>query len=156
MTPIPVAEPFDPVGMDVILFPQSHGDDNYAVMVMDYLLKCSKFFAVPDQSDATIARLLVKDVVHRHDVPAEIWSERGRAFLSSLMEKVELLLGFHKVNHAACNPQTDGLIERFNFTLTTILAKGRDWYHHFLYVLFAYQASLQGLTQESPFFLLYV
>ena len=50
--------------------------------------------------------------------------------------------------------------ERFNRTLTDMLAKrveqcGRDWDAHIPYVLFAYLASLQDLTKESPFFLVW-
>ena len=82
------------------------------------------------------------------------------AFLSELMKEVGRLLGFHKANTSAYHPQTDGLVERFNHTLTAMLAKtaargGRDWDHHLPYVLFAYRASLQESTKESLFFLLY-
>ena len=64
------------------------------------------------------------------------------------------------MNTTAYHPQTDGLVKWFNRTLTAMLAKtvqrgGRDWDQHLPYVLFAYQASLQESTQESPFFLLY-
>ena len=70
------------------------------------------------------------------------------------------MLGFHKANTSAYHPQTDGLVERFNRTLTTMLAKtvekgGKDWDQHLPFVLFAYRASQQQSTQESPFFLLY-
>ena len=80
-------------------------------------------FAVADQTAATIARLLVKEIVSRHGVPSEILSDRGRAFLSGLMQEVETLLGFRKVNTTAYHPQTDGLVERYNKTLTAMLAK---------------------------------
>lgn len=127
---------------------------------MDYLTKWPEVFAIPDQTAATIARLLVEEIVSRHGVPAEVLSDRGSAFLSSLMKEVEELLGFHKVNTTAYHPQTDGLVERFNRTLTAMLAKtvetgGRDWDEHLPYVLFAYRASQQDSTLESPFFLLY-
>ena len=123
-------------------------------------MKWPEVFAVPDQTAATIARLLVEEVVSRHGVPAEVLSDRGSAFLSELMKEVGRLLGFHKANTSAYHPQTDGLVERFNRTLTAMLAKtaargGRDWDHHLPYVLFAYRASLQESTKESPFFLLY-
>ena len=93
-------------------------------------------------------------------MPAEILSDRGAAFLSGLMKEVENLLGFHKVNTTAYHPQTDGLVERFNRTLTTMLAKttergGKDWDRHLPYVLFAYRASQKESTLESLFFLLY-
>ena len=42
------------------------------------------------------------------------------------------LLGVKKVNTSGYQPQTDGLVERFNATLTDMIAKttekhGRDW-----------------------------
>ena len=76
------------------------------------------------------------------------------------MQEVCKVLGVKKVNTTAYHPQTDGLVERFNRTLTSMLAKrvkriGEDWDQHLPYVLFAYQASIQESTQESPFFLLH-
>ena len=160
LTPIPVSGPFDRVGVDVIKFPRSTKGNQYAVVFMDYLTKWPEVFAVPDQTAATIARLLVEEIVSRHGVPTEILSDRGKAFLSSLMKEIVKLLGIHQTNTTAYHPQTDGLVERFNRTLTTMLAKtakkgGRDWDTHLPYVLFAYRASEQQSTQESPFFLLY-
>ena len=69
------------------------------------------------------------------------------------------LMGIHK-NTTAYHPQTDGLVERFNRTLTDMLAKtvkanGRDWNQHLYFALFAYQTSPQTSTGESPFYLLY-
>ena len=160
LSPIPVSGPFDRIGVDVIQFPKSREGNQYAVVFMDYLTKWPEAFAVPDQSAATISRLLVEQVVSRHGVPAEILSDRGCAFLSGLMKEVETLLGFHKVNTSAYHPQTDGLVERFNQTLTSMLANtvredGRDWDTKLPYVLFAYRACCHESTQESPFYLLY-
>ena len=160
LTPIPVSGPFDRVGVDVIQFPKSRKGNQYAVVFVDYLTKWPEVFAVPDQSSATIARLLVEEIVSRHGVPSEILSDRCRAFLSGLMRELETLLGFHKVNTSAYHPQTDGLVERYNRTLTAMLSKtvektGLDWDERLPYVLFAYRASEQQSTLESPFFLLY-
>ena len=160
LTPIPVGGPFDRIGVDVIQFPRSEAGNQYAVVFVDYLTKWPEVFAVADQSAATIARLLVEQIVSRHGVPSEVLSDRGKAFLSGLMGEVEKLLGFHKVNTSAYHPQTDGLVERFNRTLTAMLAKtlergGQDWDTHLPFVLFAYRATQQESTQESPFFLLY-
>jgi len=49
-----------------------------------------------DQSALTIANLVVREVVCKHGVPAQLLSDRGKAFLS------------------------DGLVERFNHTLTNM------------------------------------
>ena len=87
-------------------------------------------------------------------------SDRGQAFLSGLLKEVKQLMGYKKVNTTAYHPQTDGLIERFNRTLTNMLAKtverdGKDWDQQLPFVLFAYRASQQQSILESPFFLLY-
>ena len=70
------------------------------------------------------------------------------------------LLGIHRVNTTAYHPQTDGLVEWFNRTLIDMLAKrvelsGGDWDPQIPYVLFAYRASLQESTGESPSFLMH-
>ena len=139
MTPIPVAGPFDRIGIDVIQFPKTSPRNQYAVVFIDYLTKWPEVFAVPDQSAATIARLLVEEIVSRHGVPSEVLSDHGRAFLSRLMKEVE------KANTTAYHSQTDGLVERYNRTLTAMLAKtvvkrGPEWHARLPYVLFAYRA----------------
>ena len=69
-------------------------------------------------------------------------------------------MGVKKVNTTAYHPQTDGLVEHFNRTLIDMLAKttkaGVEWDERIPYVLFAYRASVQASTGETPFFLLYV
>ena len=160
LTPIPVAGPFDRVGVDVVQLPKSQNGNKYAIVFVDYLTKWPEVFATKDQTALTIAQLLVEHVIVRHGVPAELLSDRGAAFLSGLMQEVYSLMGIHKANTTAYHPQTDGLVERFNRTLIDMLAKtvepgGRDWDTRLPYVLFAYRASLQQSTAESPFFLLY-
>ena len=69
------------------------------------------------------------------------------------------MMGIKKINTSAYHPQTDGLVERFNRTLTDMLVKtvapGVEWDDRFPYVLFAYRVTKQASTGESLFFLLY-
>ena len=160
LTPIPVGGPFDRVGVDIIQFPLSYDGHQYAIVFMDYLTKWPEVFAIPDQTALTVARALVEGVISRHGVPSELLSDRGRNFLSGLMAEVYELMGIRKKSTTSYHPQSDGLVERFNRTLTDMLSKvvdkqGRDWDKHLPYVLFAYRACPQESTKESPFFLLY-
>ena len=160
LTPIPVAGPFDRVGVDVIKFPCSSRGKRYAVVFIDYLTKWPEVFATSDQTSLTIAELLVEHVISRHGVPSELLSDRGTAFLSKLMLDAYKLMGIRKSNTTAYHPQTDGLVERFHLTLTDMLAKsvqqgGKDWDQRLPYVLFAYRSSIQSSTGESLFYLLY-
>ena len=146
LTPIPVGGPFDRLGVDILKFPTSGHGKKYAVVFMDYLTKWPKVFATEDQSSSTIAELLVEHVITRHGVPSELLSDRGTAFLSKLILEVYKIMGIKKANTTAYHPQTDGLVERFNRTLTDMLAKcvekgGKDWDSQLPYVLLAYRTS---------------
>jgi hypothetical protein len=70
------------------------------------------------------------------------------------------LCGTRKINTTPYHPQTDGLVERFNKTLATILSmyvnrKHTDWDKFLPYAVFAYNTARQQSTQFSPFFLLH-
>ncbi|KAG0814174.1 hypothetical protein G6F19_013146 [Rhizopus arrhizus] len=59
-----------------------------------------------------------------------------------------------------CNPQSNGLIERFNRTLGQILQRRsedekKDWDLYLSAALFAYRSIKQATTKQSPFFLTY-
>ena len=56
-------------------------------------------------------------------MPAQLLSDCGAVFLSHLFTEICKLLGVEKLNTTAYHPQTDGLVERFNRTLTDMLAK---------------------------------
>ena len=150
LTPIP---PFDRVGVDIIQYTKSSKGNQYAVVFVDYLTKWPEVFPVRDQTAPTIAKLLVENIICRHGVPNQLLSDRGANFL---YKEVYSLMGVKKLNTTAYHPQTDGLVERFNRTLTEMLSKsvkrnGRDWDQHISYVLFAYRTSPQSSTGESCF-----
>ena len=113
-----------------------------------------------DQSSLTVAELFVREFIPRHGVPRQLLSDRGTSFLSKVMMEVYKLLGTHKVNTTAYHPQGDGLVERMNRSLLNMLSKsadsnGSNWDERLPFILFAYRASTQESTKESPFYLLY-
>ena len=78
LSPIPVSGPFDRVGVDILQLPCTKCGNRYAIVVMDYLTKWPEAFPAPDQSSATVARVLVEEVMSRHGVPSEILSTEAR------------------------------------------------------------------------------
>uniref|UniRef100_A0A1X7U6I7 Integrase catalytic domain-containing protein n=1 Tax=Amphimedon queenslandica TaxID=400682 RepID=A0A1X7U6I7_AMPQE len=70
------------------------------------------------------------------------------------------LLNVHPICTTPYHPQTDGLVERFNKTLKSLLRRliredGRDWDKFIPYVLFTYREVPQTTTGFSPFELLF-
>ena len=71
------------------------------------------------------------------------------------MQEVCEVLGVKKINTTAYHPQTDGLVERFNRTLTSMLSKrlernGSDWDIHLPFTVFAYRTAVQESTIRVP------
>ena len=82
LTPIPVGEPFDRVGVDVVQLQKTRSGKRYAVVFVDYLTKWPEVFATSNQSAYTIAKLLVEKIMSRHGVPSQLLFNRGGAILS--------------------------------------------------------------------------
>ena len=67
-----------------------------------------------------MAELFVEEIVCRHGVPGQLLSDGGAAFLSRLLREICNFLGVKKTNTVNAAYE---LIERFNRTLTDMLAK---------------------------------
>ena len=106
-----------------------------------------------------VAEELVQ-VFSRVGIPEEILTDQGTNFMSQLLAEVYKFLRIKPIRTSPYHPQTDGLVERFNKTLKTMVRKmaiseGRDWDTLLPYVLFAYREVPQASTGFSPFELLY-
>ena len=126
LQPIPVGGPFHRVGVDILKLPASFEGNQYAVVFLDYLTKWAEVFPASDQTAQTVAKLFVEGIVCRHGAPQELLLDRGPNFLSELFLEVCRLLEVKKVNTSVYHPQTNGLVERFNATLTDMIAKIRE------------------------------
>jgi len=70
------------------------------------------------------------------------------------------LLGIHKLNTTAYGAQSDGMVERFNTTLKTMIRKhvdqfGTQWDKYLPGLLWAYRNTPHKSTGEKPSFLLF-
>ena len=70
------------------------------------------------------------------------------------------LLGIHKTRTTAYHPQSDGLVERLNRTILTMLRVSaaeheQDWDLHLPTVMLAYRFSMQETTGATPFSLMF-
>ena len=95
----------------------------------------------------------------RVGIPPEILTDQGSNFTSQLLAELYRLLHIRPIRTSPYHPQTDGLVERFNQTLKSMLRKvatqeGEAWDKLIPYVLFAYREVPQSSKGFSPFKLL--
>lgn len=96
----------------------------------------------------------------RFSPPEQLHSDEGCQFESQLLAEVCKLLHIHKSRTTAYHPQSDGLGERWNRTLLSMLAtcvedRPEDWEHHVRTACMAYNTSTHATTGFTPFYLMF-
>ena len=159
--PISVGQPFDRIGIDYVgPLPRTKQGNRYIVVATEYLTKWAEAAAVPDCTAQTTAQFIFQEVVCRHGTPGEILTDRATSFQNELIAALLHIIGTKHRLSSPYHPQTNGLTERFNRTLCTILAKYAEqhqgeWDAYLPSALFAYRTAQQGTTKQEPFELLY-
>ena len=144
LVPIPVIdEPFQRVVMDIVgPLPRSRMGNRYILVLCDYATRYPEAVPLRCIDAEHVAEELMR-VFSRVGIPKEIITDQGSNFMSQLLREVYCLLHVQPICTSPYHPQTDGLVERFNQTLKTMLRKaaaeeGKDWDKLLSYLLFAY------------------
>ncbi|KAG0890595.1 hypothetical protein G6F61_012651 [Rhizopus arrhizus] len=159
--PVPVSpKPFDRIAIDVKHVQTSRAGHRYIVAAIDYLTKYVEAKPLRLQTASEIAIFLYEEIISRHGCPTLIVTDNGKPFVSGLVRAVCHNFSIIHKTTTPYNPQSNGLIERFNRTLGQILQKRsteekEDWHLYLPAALFAYRSIKQATTKQSPFFLMY-
>ena len=111
------------------------------------------------QEAATVARILVEQVICRYGTPIAALSDRGKEVDGRLLNEVCRLLGIDKMRTTAYKPSTNAQVERMHATLNSLMAKTAstsqsDWDIQLPYIMAAYRASRHSATGMTPNFLM--
>ncbi len=161
LRPLPLMQvPFERIGMDLIgPLERSARGHRFALVLVDYATRYPEAVALRNISAKSVAEALFS-MISRVGIPKEILTDRGTAFMSRTIRELYGLLGIKSVRTSIYHPQTDGLVERFNRTLKTMIRKfvhedTKHWDKWLEPLLFAVREVPQASTGFSPFELLY-
>ena len=153
--------PFHRVAVDLIgpITPVSNNGNRYILTIVDFATKYPEAVALPRIETERVAEALL-DVFSRVGFPTKIVSDKGSQFTSNLMKEVCRLISLKQLFTTPYNPKCNGLCERMNGVLKSMLKKKcqekpKDWDRYLSAVLFAYREVPQASTGFSPFELLY-
>ena len=159
-TPL-IDTPFSRVAIDLIgpINPPSSQGHRWVLTLVDVATRYPEAIPLKSISTEAVAEALV-EIFSRLGIPDEILSDRGSQFTSDVMREVYRLLSVAQVLSAPYHPQTNGLVERFNASLKTMLkrlmtSRPKDWDRYIPAALFAYREIPQESSGFSPFELLY-
>jgi len=125
--------------------------------VEDYFTRWLEAWPIPNQETKTIAKTLLNELFFHFSLPDQILSDQGQQFESRVMEELCKLLQIEKSRTAPYHPQGDGLVERANCILLSILSKVVDehketWEVYLRPICMAYNtsSSMIGSDMETP------
>ena len=154
-------EPFKRVAVDLVgpISPVSEKGNRYILTVVDFATRYPETVALPKIETERFAEALL-EVFSRVGFPKEMLSDRGTQFTSDMMKEVSRLVSTKQLFTTPYNPRCNGLCERINGVLKSMLKKmcqerPKDWDRYLPAILFAYREVPHSSTGFSPFELLY-
>ena len=119
--------PFETISIDVTgPHPRSANGFVSILMVVDHYSKFAFAFPTRNQEATTVAKILIDNVICLVGTPARILSDQGPNFESLLFKELCRVLRVAKIRTSLYEASTNGMVERFNLTLNSILAKKRE------------------------------
>lgn len=159
--PLPIiGEPFRRIAMEVVgPLPRTSKGNRFILVISDYATRYPEAIPLRSVTAHKVAEVL-NDLFARHGIPEQIFTDQGTNFTSTLLGELYKLIGVRALRTSPYHPQTNGLVERFNCTLKSMLRKvlkdeKRGWDRMLPYVLFAYREVPQATLGFSPFELQY-
>lgn len=156
-----IRTPFERVAVDLIgpFSPRSDRGNRYVLTLIDFATRYPDAVALPAIDAVHIAEALI-EIFSRIGLPKEIVTDQGASFTSELMNEVSRLLSVKMLKTTPYHAMANGLVEKFNGTLKTMLKRmcqerPRSWDRYLAPLLFAYREVPQTSLGFSPFQLIY-
>ena len=151
---------FKRVAVDIVgpIAPPSEAGHRYILTLVDYATGYPEVVPLKNITTEAVAEALL-DIYSRVGIPEEVLTDQGTQFMSECMQEVSRLLSIKGLTSTPYHPICNGLVERWNRTLKSMLRKlcqdqPKQWHRLINPDLFAYRKVPQESTGFSPFQLL--
>src|SRR6266498_3205027 len=116
--------PFQRIGIDIIepLTIMKKGN-RYIVTAMDYFTKWPIAKALKEATAKAVSKFIYQKIIYKHGCLEVLQSDRGTHFVNRVIEDLTEKFRIKHRLSLSYQPQTNGLVERFNQTLCEKLAR---------------------------------
>ena len=152
---IPVYAIFDRIGMDVTgNFPASKDGFIKLLVIKEYLTKLVRIYPLRTKTAEEIAANLWRWIT-TYGPPKEVLSDQGSEFVNSVVSKLLNRLGIERRVTSSFAPRTDGLVEKANDTIVSVLrthaeSDHQNWLEWIPFVEYAYNTRIHTTTKFAP------
>jgi len=157
---ISTTRPLELVCMDFLSLEMSKGGFQNILVITDHFTKYALAFPTRNQEARTVAKILFDQFIVHYGIPERLHSDLGANFESKVIKHLCDLLGIKKSHTTPYHPQGDGVTERFNRTLLSMLktldsSHKANWKDHIAPLVHAYNCTRHATTLHTPFFLMF-
>ena len=154
------SSPLELVCTDFVGLEESLGRYPNILVITDHFTKYSIAVPTRNQEAKTVAKILVDEFIVHYGIPKKLHSDQGGSFEAKVIHQICKLLGIKKSRTTAYHPEGNGITERYNRTLISMLkslepAKKVNWKAHLAPLCHAYNCTKHESTGYSPFYLMF-
>ena len=152
--------PLQLVCLDYLTLEPSQGNICNILVITDHFTRFAVAIPTKNQTAKTTADALYKEFIVRYGIPDRIHSDQGANFESQLIRELCQVMGIKKSRTSIYHPAGNGMTERFNRTLLSMLGtleteKKKNWKQFVAPLVHAYNCIKHESTGYSPYSLLF-
>ena len=152
--------PLELVCTDFLKVDACKGGIQNILVITDHFTKFSVAVPTKNQTAKTTADVLLNNFIYPYGIPTKLLSDQGANFESAVIKELCQMLNIDKLKTSIYHPQCNGISERYNRTLLSMLStledsKKANWKDHISALCFAYNATKHESTKFSPFELMF-
>ncbi len=158
---MPSMQPFERWSLDFIgRLPVTKAGNKFIITAIDHCTRWPIAKAVSVAGAATVGKFIYEEILLNFGCPKEILTDQAKCFSDQvLQEYLEKQLVKH-LRTTAYHPRTNGLVERLNGILGSMIRKfvengGQEWDVYLNQALFACRVRVHRSIGVSPFYLTY-
>ena len=161
LQPLVTGAPLDRIHVDLTgPHPRSRRGSVWIMTCTDAFTKFCEAFPHPNKEAATVARVLVEQVICRYGTSICLLTDKGIEVDGQLMAEVSKLLDIDKQHTTPYKSSSNGQAERMHRTINSIIGKmvsenQSDWDCLLPYVMAAYRSSKHESTGFTPNYLMF-
>ncbi|KAL5011209.1 hypothetical protein ScPMuIL_011709, partial [Solemya velum] len=159
LVPIQTSQPMELVCIDFLGLERSKGGYENILVITDHFTRYAQAIPTRNQKAKITAQALYDFFCH-YGFPAKLHSDQGRNFESQVIKELCHIAGVKKTRTTPYHPQSNGMTERFNQSLISMLGtlenhQKADWRSYVAPLVHAYNATRHDTTGYSPHYLMF-